>query len=49
MSSHRKYACNECTRTYDNMIDYADHKLNLHKTKMIRVDGLWRKAADFIV
>jgi len=49
MKVNRKYSCNECSRSYDNMIDYADHKLNRHKTRMIRVDGLWRKCSDFII
>lgn len=46
--SYRKYHCSECSRSYDNIMDYADHKLNRHKTKMIKLDGIWQKCKDFI-
>jgi len=41
--SHRKYPCSECKRAYDNVIDFADHKLNRHGTKIIKIDGKWIK------
>ena len=49
MKTNRKFKCNECSRAYDNVIDYADHKLNRHKTKMIKVDDIWKKCKDLIV
>ena len=46
--NHRKYPCSECERAYDNIIDYADHKLNRHGTKIIKHEGKWVKCADLI-
>jgi len=46
--SNRKYQCSECERSYDNIIDFADHKLNIHGTKMVKYEGKWRKCADLI-
>ena len=46
--NHRKYKCSECKRAYDNVIDFADHKLNYHHTTMIKIAGRWKKCADLI-
>lgn len=46
--NHRKYPCSECDRFYDNIIDFADHKLNFHRTTMIKFGDKWRKCKDFL-